>query len=330
MLNENDYGTRDERGHWVPDEKPSINPFFIWPISVQKIIIWLKGYFWPWNVLFALLGLFSFVAITPYKLFFMEFNLMVWGVLYIKNALIVTAIYGFLEWRLYITKTQQSRFKYNAKFPGGRISEKFLFQSQYKENIFWTFVSGISIWSAYEYLILLCWSNDIGLWQNFSENFYVLGLLMLCVPLIHECHFYLIHRILHFPFLYRHIHSVHHKAVNPSPSSSLSMHPVEHLLYWSDCLIHLILPSNPLIALYHLQLTGTGAVVGHVGFDQIEIGTKNGLRTHAFAHYLHHKYFNVNFGDGAVPFDKLFSTWHDGSKQSETEFKKRMGHKNAG
>jgi hypothetical protein len=33
------------------------------------------------------------------------------------------------------------------------------------------------------------------------------------------------------------VHSVHHNSVNPSPWSSLSMHPVEHLLYWSDSLI---------------------------------------------------------------------------------------------
>jgi sterol desaturase/sphingolipid hydroxylase (fatty acid hydroxylase superfamily) len=44
--------------------------------------------------------------------------------------------------------------------------------------------------------------------------------------------------------------TVHHNSVNPSPWSSLSMHPIEHLLYWSDSLIHLIAPSHPLIFLY--------------------------------------------------------------------------------
>jgi sterol desaturase/sphingolipid hydroxylase (fatty acid hydroxylase superfamily) len=84
--------------------------------------------------------------------------------------------------------------------------------------------------------------------------------------------------------LYKYVHSVHHHTVNPSPWSSLSMHPVEHLLCWSDSLIHLVLSSHPLLLIYGLQITGTGAVVGHVGFDKIEMGAKFGrryARTHA-------------------------------------------------
>ena len=69
------------------------------------------------------------------------------------------------------------------------------------------------------------------------------------------------------------------------------MHPMEHLLYWSDSLIHLIIPSHPLLVLYHLQVTGTGAVVGHIGFDKIE-AVQTAISSHAFAHYLHHKYFD--------------------------------------
>ena len=39
-------------------------------------------------------------------------------------------------------------------------------------------------------------------------------------------------------------------------------------------------------------------------------------------HYLDHKYFNVNYvGDGLVPFDRVFRTYHDGSKDSDNRFK---------
>jgi hypothetical protein len=117
--------------------------------------------------------------------------------------------------------------------------------------------------------------------------------------------------------LYKWIHSVHHNSVNPSPWSSLSMHPIEHLLYWSDSLIHLVLPSHPLLLLYNLQITGTGAVVGHVGFDKIEVGNDSAIDTHAYVHYLHHKHFEVNYADGTTALDKLFGTWHDGTKEGE-------------
>lgn len=95
------------------------------------------------------------------------------------------------------------------------------------------------------------------------------------------------------------------------------MHPIEHLLYWSDSLIHLVLPSHPLLLLYHLHVTGTGAVVGHVGFDKVVFSADSAIDTHAFTHYLHHKYFEVNYADGSVPLDKFFGTWHDGTKAGQ-------------
>ena len=100
------------------------------------------------------------------------------------------------------------------------------------------------------------------------------------------------------------------------------MHPIEHLLYWSDSLIHLLLPSHPLLFLYNLQITGTGSVVGHVGFDKVELGD-TAINTDAFAHYLHHKHFEVNYADGTTALDRLFGTWHDGSKEAEAKMMAR-------
>ena len=106
------------------------------------------------------------------------------------------------------------------------------------------------------------------------------------------------------------------------------MHPIEHLLYWSGVLIHLVLPSHPLLMLYHLQVTGTGAVVGHIGFDKIEVGD-TAVSSHAYAHYLHHKYFEVNYADGLMPFDRMFGTWHDGSKEGDARMDARYQRKKA-
>ena len=146
--------------------------------------------------------------------------------------------------------------------------------------------------------------------------------MVLVVPIIHDFHFYCIHRLIHIPFLYKWVHSVHHKSVNPSPWSSLSMHPIEHFLYFSTVFWHFIIPSNPIIALYQLHFAGFGAVPGHVGFDKVEISENKTFDTHAYMHYLHHKYFNVNYGgDGLVPFDRVFGTYHDGSKDYDSKLK---------
>lgn len=84
-----------------------------------------------------------------------------------------------------------------------------------------------------------------------------------------------------------------------------------------------------LLVLYHLQVTGTGAVVGHFGFDKIEVGNQAAFGSHAYAHYLHHKYFEVNYSDSLVPFDRWFGTWHDGRKNGEALMAARYQRKKA-
>ena len=41
------------------------------------------------------------------------------------------------------------------------------------------------------------------------------------------------------------------------------------------------------------------------------------------AHYLHHKYFEVNYADGIFPLDKLFGTFHDGTVEGDKIFRER-------
>jgi len=243
--------------------------------------------------------------------------------LFALNALTVLLVYGALELRLYVTRAQGGRFKYHGKFPAEQLSDVFMFKSQNIDNIIRTFATGVPIWTAYQVFGLWAWANHIGPWTTFAEHPVWLAIFGLLIPIYHEVHFYCIHRLIHVPVLYKYIHSVHHNSINPSPWSSLSMHPVEHLLYWSDSLIHLILPSHPLLFLYGLQVTGTGAVVGHVGFDKIEVGKESAVDTHAYAHYLHHKYFEVNYADGTTALDKLFGTWHDGSKEAQAQMEAR-------
>ena len=69
---------------------------------------------------------------------------------------------------------------------------------------------------------------------------------------------------------------------------------------------------------------GLAAVIGHFGFERIAVGKDDAVDTHAFAHYLHHKYFEVNYADGAIPLDRWFGTFHDGSKEADDEMNHRF------
>jgi sterol desaturase/sphingolipid hydroxylase (fatty acid hydroxylase superfamily) len=71
-------------------------------------------------------------------------------------------------------------------------------------------------------------------------------------------------------------------------------------------------------------------VNGHIGFEKLELTADTPLTTHAYAHYLHHKYFEVNYGgDGLIPLDKWFGYFHDGSKEGDARMDARFEAKKA-
>jgi sterol desaturase/sphingolipid hydroxylase (fatty acid hydroxylase superfamily) len=323
------FGARNKRGDWSPNAALEIAPIFVFPPRPLKLLKWLPGYVFPWNVLFFALAAIFWFWLTPATHTLRTLAPGWIAYLFFRNCLLIFVVYGALELRLYMKRRQGTHFKYSGKWPSEQPSDVFWFKSQNIDNMIRTFGSGVPIWTAYEVFGLWCYANGWGPWSAFDRH-PIWFIAFACVlPIWHELHFYCIHRLIHVPILYKWVHSVHHNSVNPSPWSSLSMHPVEHLLYFSDCLIHLVLPSHPLLFLFNLQITGTGAVVGHIGFDKIEIGGETAIDTHSYAHYLHHKYFEVNYADGTTALDKLFGTWHDGSKEGDAQMQARFETKRA-
>ncbi len=44
-----------------------------------------------------------------------------------------------------------------------------------------------------------------------------------------------------------------------------------------------------------------------------------------YFHYVHHRYFECNYGNPVVPFDRWFGTFHDGSAEGHAIMKERWG-----
>lgn len=321
------FGTRNKRGDWTPNEPAKTAPLFVFPPRPLAVLKWLPHYFFPYNALFFLSAWAWWLWVVPDT---ETMRRLAWGwVLWLLavNAVAVFLWYFAFELRLYIRRAQGNRFKYNARFPADTPSDVFWFRSQNLDNMLRALLSGVPIWTGLQVLVLWAYANSIGNWLSWADHPLWLAVLCLLVPIIHETHFFLIHRLIHTPFLYKWVHSVHHNSVNPSPWSSLSMHPVEHLLYFAPILYHLVIPSNPVAALFQLHLAGFGAVPGHVGFDRIELGEDIAIESHAYIHYLHHKYFEVNYGDGLIPFDRWLGTFHDGSQEAEARMQERYRRK---
>ena len=55
----------------------------------------------------------------------------------------------------------------------------------------------------------------------------------LALPVLHDVHFYFIHRFIHVRPLYQFVHSLHHRNVDIEPFCGLAMHPIEHLFFFS-------------------------------------------------------------------------------------------------
>ena len=136
-------------------------------------------------------------------------------------------------------------------------------------------------------------------------------------------HFYWIHRLLHVPILYKKVHFLHHRNVNVGPWSGLSMHPIEHFLYTSSLCIHWIVPSDPILVIFHMLWLGPGAAMSHTGYEDLLIKDKRRLALGTFYHQLHHRYYECNYGNQEMPWDRWFGTFHDGTENSTTAVRKR-------
>ncbi|MCW5706873.1 sterol desaturase family protein [Shinella sp.] len=320
------YGTRNKRGDWKPNEPIAYPPLFTLPPKPWAFLKWFfgfGGYILPWNLAYAGVAAILWFYFTPSMETIRADSYWWVAYLFARNAAITLGVYGVWHFGLYVKQVQEKQFKYNIQWPSND-NQAFLFKRQNVDNVIWTFASGVPIWTAYEAGMLWLFAKGYIPFVEIRENPVYFVVLMLLIPLIHDLHFYLVHRVLHWGPLYKAVHSLHHNNVNPGPWSGLAMHPIEHLMYFSGVLLHAIIPSHPIHALFHIYQSALGPAQSHAGFDKIVVGEEGVVDTHGFQHYLHHKYFECNYADGAIPLDKWFGTFHDGSPESQAAMDKRF------
>ena len=75
---------------------------------------------------------------------------------------------------------------------------------------------------------------------------------------------------------------------------------------------------------FHLQHLALAPAKGHAGFEKLRFGETAEIATGNYMHYLHHRYFEVNYGSDLVPIDKWVGTFHDGSEAAEQAMNARL------
>ncbi len=312
-------------GGWAPPEGVVSPPLFVWPPRPRALLKWLfglPGYFFPWNVFYVGTALLVWTFFIPEMagMKTLEFDWI--ARLFAVNAVLVFVFTSAWHLRLYVQRAQDITFKYNKRWP--KANSTFLFGNQHIDNIIWTMLSAVPVMTAYLAITLWAMANGLVPYVEWADHPIYLGLVMLATQVFRDVHFYCIHRLIHWPPLYRWVHSLHHKNANPGPWSGLAMHPVEHVLYFSSLLIHFVVPSNPLLVLYHLVASAFGPARDHCGFSSVVMDGKARIPAASYMHYLHHRYFEVNYGDSITPIDRWFGTWHDGSRDAHEAMKQRI------
>jgi sterol desaturase/sphingolipid hydroxylase (fatty acid hydroxylase superfamily) len=310
----------------VPDVPIQVSPFFSWPPDPVRMARWIAA---RWlgiaeNVLVLALSLISWLWFQPP----LEVTATlapgwIFG-LWVRNMALMILVAGSLHWFFYVRKAQGGRLKFDPRdlMLKGR---QFTFGGQVRDNMFWSLGSGVGFWTAYEVLMFWAMGNGYAPLLSPADHPVIFVLWFLLTPVWISFHFYWVHRALHWGPLYRIAHALHHRNVNVGPWSGLSMHPVEHLIFFSSILIHLIVPAHPLHILFHMQHQALTAATSHTGFENLLVEDRKRLALGTFHHQMHHRYFEVNYGNLEMPWDKWFGTFHDGTKAAHERLKSRRG-----
>ncbi|MEC8517046.1 MAG: sterol desaturase family protein [Pseudomonadota bacterium] len=312
--------------HFAPELPIGNNPLFVWPLRVRDIVTYHRDY---WLTLSEAVIFLALAVAGWWGLRSIHGDMSVlapgWiGAVLALNFGLVLLFAGGFHLFFYSFRKQGDERKYVAQF-GHRGGSRFTFGNQVHDNMFWSLTSGVPIWSGYVVLILWTHANGWTPAVTMADNPVLFVLILMFTGPWVAFHFYWGHRLLHTGPLYRHVHSLHHRNVNVGPWSGISMHPVEHVIYFSSILVHLVVPSHPVIVMFHGYMLALSAIFGHTGFHELLVGRSRRMLVGHFHHQLHHRYFECNYGSVDFPLDVWFGTFHDGTAEARRRLKERLG-----
>ena len=316
--------TRRNKWHFQPDLGEQLAPFYHWPPRLLASLRYIVASWGPGGLRIYLVGLalLTWFYLSPSLERCQEWRFDWVAQIWIRNLVLMGLLAGGLHLYFYSWRKQQDDEHYDLR-PMLRNSRMFDFGNQVYDNMFWTLVSAVAVWSAYESLLMYAYANNYAPMLSFADNPLWFVALLFLLPWWAGLHFYAQHRLLHTPWLYRIAHSWHHRNSNTGPWSGASMHPLEHVIWLSSALLLLLVWSHPIHAIFLLQYHCLTAVTSHVGYERLRMGGQGGFRLGDFFHQLHHRYCDCNYGTFETPWDQWLDTYHDGSEAGDEWMKQR-------
>ncbi|MDP6090622.1 MAG: hypothetical protein QF537_01615 [SAR324 cluster bacterium] len=195
------------RGGYKPQQSIELPPLYARPPRPVAAVRWLLfELLFPWGFVWIGLAFFSWHFLTPSEQTMAVLEPGWIFQIWVRNVCLLLLLAGGLHAWLYLRRAQKREYKYNTRWPS-LGSRKFLWQDQVKDNMFWSLVSGCFFWTLFE--ALTHWyrasGNMVMPGWSFSEGYLVL--MLYAVFFWSTFHFYLIHRLLHWPPLYKAAHA---------------------------------------------------------------------------------------------------------------------------
>jgi sterol desaturase/sphingolipid hydroxylase (fatty acid hydroxylase superfamily) len=321
---------RSARGDWRPAKPLALAPINHWPPRPAALGKWMfgfPGFLWPQNACWLGIAVLTWAFLTPELSAMKSLELWWIALIHARNMAFILVLFGGLHLYFYVFKKQGDTLRFTTE-PFSTTSRRFLFKSQVRDNMFRTLIIAVPTITAYEVITYWAFANGyLGFFDLSASPVLFWGwfaLLLLLAPLIHSFHFYFGHRLLHAKILYKSVHALHHRNVEVGPWSGLAMHPVEHIIYFSTVVVQWLLALHPVNALFQIQLAAFLPALSHSGYEKLKVGDDLDIDGGGYFHYLHHKYFECNYGGSLTPLDRLFGTFHDGTPEAQAAMQERM------
>ena len=194
-----------------------------------------------------------------------------------------------------------------------KVQKKLPQLTDYGRDIFFSILT-VTIFATTALLTFYFGGQYTNTYDNFSDHglgYYLFTWVFMFF--IHDTYFYWMHRAMHHPILFKHVHLVHHKSTNPSPWTAYAFHPLEAVL--ESMIVPILAFSIPIHApaigfFFLFQIIYN--VYGHLGFELYPKGfhkTKIGRYINtSVAHNLHHDKFHGNYGLYFLIWDRALGT----------------------
>jgi len=84
-----------------------------------------------------------------------------------------------------------------------------------------------------------------------------------------------------------------------------------------------VVTAQPVIVKLTGFYQGISPAISHSGFNKLVLGGRTQVSAGYNFHHLHHKHFEVKYGNTPSPADKLSGSWRDGTPEAHAALQRR-------